>query len=481
MRQELGYYNNLAITAKYSLDAPEGSKVTPETFFPALKLCIARHPILSCTVSGPETEAPVWIRPETVDLRNNIKIIQPESLKSDPKDELLQLQEALAEELNEHYPFLPTVLPWKIVVLPVAQQKGEFYIIFSTSHAHADGQSGLAFHETFLRGLNASTTPDLDPLVTTPSDPLLPPLDATPMPISWSFLLGPLLGTYLPSFITTPLGIPREINPSSPDMWRATPYTYTPSAFHTGLSLTVIPSSTLTAALRACRAHDTKLTGLLHQLVVRALSAAIPDAPSTGHPAGSFGAQSAISLRRMIPSISNHEMAVLTNAAFEIFPRVPPSEAKSPNSGESVVTDAMWAAASNTSRKLAATASTLADQPVGLLKYLAHFRMWLTKHLGKERDCSYEITNVMAFDPEEGAAEGGRWTLGRTLMAQPASVTGAPVSFAVASRKGGEMVVAASWQKGVLGLEEDEEEVVKGIGERVRGDLERLAEEQDGG
>jgi hypothetical protein len=471
MRQVLGYYNSLTLAALYQFDsAGHEPEITVESFFPALKVCLATHPILSCTVSGAETEAPEWVRPETIDLRNHVRILRPNASQETPEDELKQLQEVLVQELDEKAPFTLTTPPWRILVLPVSQRPGEYYIILSISHALADGQACLAFHKSFLRGLNSSITDDLDPFVTPPSTPLLPSSDAIHMPVSWSYLLGPLLSVYLPKMISNALPFPQSYQPTAPNMWIATPYSYDASNHHTGLEIVVISPSTVAAALTACRAHNAKLTGLLHQIMLRALSAAIPDTPSA--PAKCFGAQTAMNMRRLTPLVSNDDMAVLTNGDYEIFPRIPDSELSN-----HAITPAMWTAVVNTTAHLATAAISISDQPVGLLKYLGHFRMWLMNQMGKPRDISYELTNVLAFDPLAGeGAQEGRWSLGRTLMAQPANATGGPMSFNIASRKGGEMVVTISWQKGVLGFE-NEVEVIRGIGERVAGDLGRLAAE----
>ena len=74
MRHALGFYRALIITGLYIQDSEEASssKIGIDTFIPALKQCIDVHPILSAAISGEATEAPKFVRPATLDLRNHI-------------------------------------------------------------------------------------------------------------------------------------------------------------------------------------------------------------------------------------------------------------------------------------------------------------------------------------------------------------------------------------------------------------------------
>lgn len=472
MRQVLGYYRSLIVTALYTLPLSSdfSSGVSPETFFPALRHCISAHPVLSTTVSRAETESPWFVRPETLDLRNHVKIIDPATLKTasgaghGDGHELELLKEVMIEDHNAPMPYSPTVPPWQIIVLPLSNSK--CYITFSYSHSHGDGTSGLAFHKSLLQGLNNSSRPDSDPICIPPSTPLLPTLEeGGNLYISWSYMLRPFLATYLPIFISRPLNLNASLTPSAPDMWRNPPCSYDPETFSTGLEIVVISPEILDVVLGACKAHDAKLTGLLHQIVVRALSTVI-----SKDEAGCFVAQTPINTRRLMKGFTNDDMAVCTTADYELFPRVEVRD------GDEVVNAAAWTAASNTTKQLAERASTLVDQPVGLLQYLAHFRMWMLGQLGKQRDTSYELTNVLVFDPSSRTDRGKGWELGRTLISQPANALGSLLSFNVATRKGGEMVVTLTWQRGVLGGG-DEDALVRRVGEEVQKGLSRVAEE----
>lgn len=64
------------------------------------------------------------------------------------------------------------------------------------------------------------------------------------------------------------------------------------------------------------------------------------------------------------------------------------------------------------------------------------------------------------------------------VFSQPANATGSPVNFNVVTTKGGDMVVSLTWQKGVLGVEQDEDEWAKRVCEHLERDMEALAEEK---
>jgi hypothetical protein len=79
MRHALRFYRALIITGLYVQDvkdtSPEGLNIT--TFTPALKHYIATYPILSTAIHREQTEAPQYVRPGTLDLRNHIEICDP--------------------------------------------------------------------------------------------------------------------------------------------------------------------------------------------------------------------------------------------------------------------------------------------------------------------------------------------------------------------------------------------------------------------
>jgi len=77
---------------------------------------------------------------------------------------------------------------------------------------------------------------------------------------------------------------------------------------------------------------------------------------------------------------------------------------------------------------------------------------------GHERDSSYEVSNLLVFDPNfPRDEEADTCNIEKMVFSQPANVTGAPLTFNVISVKGGSLVFAVSWQIGAFGVAEEDE------------------------
>ncbi|OJD33870.1 alcohol acetyltransferase [Diplodia corticola] len=534
MRHALGYYRGLVVAGRYT--APEGFPLgAKESFYPALKHCISTHPMLSAAIKGELTEAPELIRPETINLRNHVEITQPVTIpapaddENDTHAELEAIKPLLCHAHDQQFPDVSRIPPWKIVVIPITTTTNNttansapthgptpptFWLLFSYSHSHGDGPSGLSFHRTFLSALRHPSTTAAPSTATTslsPADPtyrtqptpaLLPPIEqTTTLPVTWPFLLLPVASSYLPSalrqsslFTSKHLFFRASVTPHRPDAWTALPTSYPdpsdPTRLATGVAVAVAAPATVRGMLKRCRRHGgVKLTGALHGVIVRALSAALPPNANASSPSSSsFVAQTSIDLRRLMPRFGaelagerNWDGAVglCVSAAYHVFARDEGDvEAVGGDGGE----DVFWHRARETTRCLAERASTLVDQPIGLLRYLKGFRAWLEGQVGREREGSYEVSNLMAFEPDgqgeeggEGEKRGGGWEVGRMLFSQPANVTGPAVNFNIVTRKGGDMVITLTWQKGVLGVEGDEDVWAKGVCEGLERGMRALA------
>ena len=126
-----------------------------------------------------------------------------------------------------------------------------------------------------------------------------------------------------------------------------------------------------------------------------------------------------------------------------------------------------WQAARKTSKSLKAANSTLHNQPIGLLQYLKAFRPWTKGLEGKERDMSFEISNLGAFTPSTTLHQDTKEEVmfEKALFSQPAKVSGSLLDFNAVSTSGGPLQITVTWQRGVLGLGEgiDEDVFVKRV------------------
>ncbi|TIA40714.1 hypothetical protein D6C79_07382 [Aureobasidium pullulans] len=454
-RQSLGYYRTLAIGGIYTVDQASATKIPQQTFVPALKHCVATHPLLSATIEGQDTESPSFARPKTLDLHNHVEILCTDDLGSGAADlsEKDLIHRVTNRTLDLELSDVEITPPWKVVVfsLPGQGSTQRLFILFAYYHSHGDGKSALAFHKTFLQGLNQESNVGDNFLCETPSVALPSTIEqAGKLSISWSYLLSPLFGAYLPEAVVKSLGLRASTTPKSADAWTGKRVPFNHDTFSTGLEFFSVPHQTMDAALRLCRAHDVKFTGLLHQLIVRALSEALPGSLTIG----SFVASTVVDLRPLLNGIGPNDMSCPgPTAAFELFSRSKPTDWNNwtqPQSGSPI-----WTAARRTTKDVAKCASTLHDQPIGLLSYLSKFRPWMQGEAEKDRDTSYEISNLGVFDPKAGSQKGA-WDVESMFFAQPANLLGGCLAFSVVTRKGGDMTVSVTWQEETLGVEEEQ-------------------------
>jgi len=246
--------------------------------------------------------------------------------KSLPEEQLVQVILEHVHDNRRSSNLVEGIPPWKLVYLPLNPPKGKarFLCLFAYSHGIADGKSGLVLHKTFLEGLLISETSTRKSqngtethLETTEYRPLLPPIErAAKLSISSGYLLGPILGAYLPSFITAMLNLRASATPESSDQWRGKPLFHDLDDFHIGVRIISATDIILRRVLSQCKIHDCKLTGLLHQIVVRSLSERVPITK-----AGTFVAQSAVDLRGMVRQISDDDMALCVTGHYELHQR----------------------------------------------------------------------------------------------------------------------------------------------------------------
>ncbi|KAK6003180.1 hypothetical protein QM012_001025 [Aureobasidium pullulans] len=383
-RQSLGYYRTLAIGGIYTLKQDPTSQFSQQTFVPALKHCVATHPLLSAVTEGQDTECPAFARPNALDLQNHIEIYSikdlGEAATNLPEKDLIHL--VTTRTLDSKFSSVETRPPWEIVVcaLPSHEEAQDssaqrHFVLFAYYRSHGDGKSALAFHKTFLQGLNVHKSGDGEDFICeTPSTPLPPTIEqAGKLSISWSYLLSPLFGAYLPEFVARSLGLRASTTPKSADAWKGIKVSFDHSTFATGLDFFSIPLTTMNKTVELCRSHGVKFTSLLHQLIVRALSEALPANASTGCHIGSFIALTVVDLRHLLEGIGSDDMSCPgPTASFELFSRSNLEDWKDWTDFESK--SPIWVAARQTTKDIAKCASTLHDQPIGLLSYLSKFR-----------------------------------------------------------------------------------------------------------
>ncbi|KAK9239608.1 hypothetical protein V1525DRAFT_397906 [Lipomyces kononenkoae] len=454
-REELGIYHAVNVAGVYQF--PQGTSVaSPRTFFHPLKQCIEAHPDLCVIIKDAHTEKPFFERVLVVDLEKHITIVKDNV----PSEEWIAIGNVLAADLDK--PFRPGIPPWRIVVLPWDESR--CLVAFSYSHTIGDGPTGVIFHRTFLkacREVSRFATPS-PRMVDTTSRKLADPFDKPGrLPISWSYLLAPLIKLLFPRFLLGLLRLQDSLAEMTPGTWAGVPILKNPKGSHSRIKVREIEAAELKRVLNVVRQHDAKLTSTVHQLIARAFDKVLnkPDI-------NQFVSVTPIDMRRAI-SASSDLMGNFITARYTTHPR---PDSSLPFSEES------WQQARSGTRNLAECAATLQDQPIGLLRYVSKIHKWTSSKLGQDRDSSFEVSNIGVFDADAIQSDGDATRLVKIIFSQPGHVLAAPICFNFVSVKGGSLVYTVTWQVGALGVSgDDEDQFAEDICSALSAEFEKLA------
>lgn len=324
-REDLGFYHAVVVGAVYEF--PKEALVdSPSTFFQPLRRCIETYLHLCMVIRDAHTEKPFYERVPHIDLEDHVSIVK----NNLPSEELPAIENVLAPILDE--PFPSGIPPWKIVILPL--QSSLCFVAFAFSHAIGDGPPGAAFHRKFLTACKDSSRMNMPAMrvVKTPDMQLPNPFDiAERLPISWVYLLAPLIISLLPTFITKFFGLQATVSTINANTWTGSLVSNDPQGSRTMIKVRENNAAHLERALVMARKHDAKLTGTMHQLIVRALSKTIPNPNITD-----FVSQTPINMRRSI-GMSNEEMGNFASGNYMVYPRLDSSALSPKKTGKVLV------------------------------------------------------------------------------------------------------------------------------------------------
>ncbi|KAF6831442.1 l-amino acid oxidase [Colletotrichum plurivorum] len=447
-REDLGFYHAVIVGAVYEFG--DGFSIdSPSSLFGPLTRCIEQHPFLGVVVGDRHANKSYYERPAQINLEDHVEVLDP--VLGEGTKRLDAIEQVQRSDLDR--PFSNEVPPWRIIVLPLANS--EYFIAFSFSHMLGDGLTGPSMHRSLLNAFRSASanSPPAPSVITTPRQPLGVPFD-TPqrLPISWTFLLGPLIAYFFPQFLANLLGLKPQVATLDDGTWTGPPAFFDPEKCHTRIMLRLVDASAVQKALREARLHDAKLTGFLHQAFVRGMSKALGGPDTTN-----FVSQTSVNMRNAV-GIPRDEMGEFVSGKYISHPK---------NLSSGPLSEEEWAAARLSTRELAEAASTLQDQPIGLLRYVSSIRSWLNGKLGQRRDCSLEVSNIGAFEDEDSAGA-GKAKINLVVFSQPGHVSSAPICFNLASVKSGSLAYTVTWPTGALGINESEEEIaVRSICESI--------------
>ncbi|KAJ5542592.1 hypothetical protein N7461_008595 [Penicillium sp. DV-2018c] len=421
-RSQVGFYLNVAVSATY---------VLPDTFtlpikdyvYQACEAAIAQHPSLSAIVADDHTQDPYFVRLPRINL-DQVVFFQdrkPGLLGTEANGEPapdLDLQTLLATQHNT--PFKTPGAFWRLGILLDTENERVFTAAFVYHHAIGDGISGKAFHHTFLQALTTIESPEqTKAIIVPPSIPLLPNIELMhAMHLSFPYLAKKMFHQKV--FAKRPSGLWTGSKILGPSQTR----------------LRLVPfSKLLIASARArCRMEGTTITALLQVIVARSIFTEIPDHFTR------LACSGAISCRRWLPAINDEAMGVWVQDFEESYCRaaVFPSDGSFP-----------WAEIKRSRKTIESVLNMKGKNAnTSLLQFVDDYQHELCKSkIGKERDKSFEVSNVGVMvrqtDPQMPSING-------VVFSQCANVMGSAIEVSVATGGDGCMVLAISWQQGVV-------------------------------
>lgn len=433
------------MTATYVL--PDSFKLLVKDYvYRACETLIAEHPVLSAIPVADETQQPYFVRLPQIDLDQAVSFgarkngsLSTASADKDPTPDL-DLQALLENQHNT--PFTAPNAYWRLCILTDADNERQFTAAFVYHHALGDGTSGKAFHQTFLRALDSAESKNRETksIIQSPSTPLLPNIEQIhPMPLSFLFLAKKLIQAKVYSY-------------RDPGLWSGGKIQ---TEGKTHLRLVPFSKKIVTSLRGVCRLEETSITALLQTAFARAIFAHLP-AHYT-----SLNCTGAISCRRWLPDIITDEvMGVFVGDIEESYTR---------SATTSIDPRSFTWSETRRSKKTIEAAVQRKGRDAGpnLLKYVNDFQQELClSKVGSERDKSFEVSNVGVFS---GEVVPGKPRIEEMAFSQSASVIGNAIGVSVITGGDGCMMLAVTWQDGVV-----DESLIEGVVKYLTKDLKDL-------
>jgi hypothetical protein len=460
------YYPPLSLTRPESLETLKG------IFYDAVARVVLAQPHLHVGLTGENSNNPAFVRLDCLDIRNHVdwRSFDDSSHLETLYLELMQLQ------LDSQYDHLSTRPGWRVIV---QHQVGaeSMQVLYVWNHLHHDGISAKIFHQHLLRNLHENFVQNKEPILKVsegsdnwilrlpdPSDKLPPnPELLTPWPLSLPFLLKVLWKELKALFISPPDDMHAHWAPI-----QSSPVTTRFRSF-------MVDTDTVSKVVRACRAHQTTLTGLVQALVLVSMACALEDMKG-------FVSRTPYDLRHILPShmtqypwlqpkesmcnyvsIVDHEF----NAELVTTIRSKITAESIDSSLSAEVMDLVWPVAARVRREIQARLDLgVRDEVTGIMKYVSNWRDKMQREALKPRYLSWLVTNLGVLDKgiADPTEQGEGWSLRRAEMILSRKVRSAAISVSIVTVKGEQMSVACSWQDCV---------VDSGIGERLTSNVER--------
>ena len=443
VRNALGFYHNVGMTAAFTIPLPSASPLLP-IIYASLAAVMYSHPILSSIPVDELSNAafapmPSISLPEVVHHR----------FRSFPSNlDATFIDNELDTELQvQHNTGFPASLPrWRLLVLqdPLPAKDGiSFTASFIFHHALGDGLSGLAFLRPFAYALRSqpdvlqSTTIStsmislLPPLESIHCDPPVPPAALSPPPNCVSVSSSPQGGLWAGS------------NPSI-----TLPLT---SRFR---SFTLTPYNTRVFRSR-CRSESTTVTAVLQTILAFSIFNAIPSEYDR------LQGSCSLSLRPFLrTSIPENGMGTFVAGCAKTYLR---ENITLENSGGQKAGTAMARLWNEARRTRDAIQAGLKRESEKLNNKLPGQPQDTAAHLqglvGQQRVASFDVNNLGVFNLPRHSTE---VHVGRVVFSASASVVGAALKMNIVTGLEEDMTIGFVWQKEVV-LDEVVEKIIGGV------------------
>jgi hypothetical protein len=427
--------------------------------FTALRQVIAKHSILSAIPLSEDLSypGPYFARLPSIDLRTCVTFLSRKFAPPGEGETDAELDDLLSSQHSRNFKDEVGTKPfWRLTILTTSFPQ-QFTAVWVVHHALGDGISGLVFHHTFLSALQSTIiSEEVDPVMLSPKDALLPPLeDIHPLPLSLGFLMKGQWNEWFP--------------PSLAGLWTGSVVkapSFTPAKTHIK---TVVFSKKQTSELVALsRKNNTTITAVLEVVVASALLA------NLGPEFGVVQGGGPISLRSDIKSLNvdfdiDQAMGVYVSQYGYTHSRL---------LSLSPVTPALASFSWDEARIVRQTivqevAKKGSDSMVGLLRWVSDLQSFFTKRIGLPRGDSFEVSNVGVFKAGDVEEKEG-WNIGRAVFSQCGAIVGVAFGASVVTGGDGCIVMAFSWSDAVVGdgfMRSVIEDVENGVEGLLKGDV----------
>lgn len=317
--------------------------------------------------------------------------------------------------------------------------KSKIHIALVYHHVIGDGLSGIAFHQSLFRELQAmgqkGQTPQHTPVsISTPTSiNLTEPIEKLiPFPLSWTFMMKKLLEEYAPHWL---IGSPTTF-------WAGLPAKRLDELpYRTRVRLVNIQPDNLDRLIQAGRQHGVSLTSLLTATIVSALANKLPAASS-------FVGLTPYTLRRVtgtpVDEMVDQSTGFETPYPVDILDNI----RESSSAAERL--ESLWATAIYFHKQMhSELAKCPKDNLVGLLPYVIDSVAFYRKKFGKAREATFELSNLGVFKPTPGLPS-KTWTLDSMTFTQGAQPLGTAFTVNCVSVQDKSITLAITWQDRIV-------------------------------